>query len=169
MVGADHTTEQCRPPYNWTILFQTGAASRCWRQYPTGSGNGNENCLTVDIFTPNVVYEGLLPVVVYVDGDDLSEADDETVRPSAGTSHEHCVVKYLCAIHSQPLFRFVFSSFQTILQQLTKQSSARNRDSNSLYLDHQSDDQTSHEGWNIFVQRVWIYNSQSLPTYKFLY
>ena len=100
------------------------------------------------------MYEGLLPVVVYVDGDDLSEADDETVRPSAGTSHEHCVVKYLCAIHSQPLFRFVFSSFQTILQQLTKQSSARNRDSNSLYLDHQSDDQTSHEGWNIFVQRV---------------
>ena len=65
-------------------FFQTGAASRCWRRYPSGSGNGTENCLTLDIYTPSVVYDQLLPVVVYVDGDDLSEEDDETIRPSAG-------------------------------------------------------------------------------------
>ena len=63
-----------------TITFQTGAESRCWRQYPSGNGNGTEDCLTLDIFTPNVVYEGLLPVVVYVDGDDLSEDDDQLIR-----------------------------------------------------------------------------------------
>jgi hypothetical protein len=39
----------------------------------------------LDIFTPNVVYDALLPVVVYVDGDDLSEEDDDLIRPSAGT------------------------------------------------------------------------------------
>ena len=40
--------------------------------------------MTLDIYTPSVVYDQLLPVVVYVDGDDLSEEDDETIRPSAG-------------------------------------------------------------------------------------
>jgi hypothetical protein len=40
----------------------------------------------LDIFTPNVVYDALLPVVVYVDGDDLSEEDDDLIRPSAGSS-----------------------------------------------------------------------------------
>ena len=65
-------------------LFQTGAESRCWRQFPSGNGNGAEDCLTLDIFTPNVVYDGLLPVVVYVGGDDLSEEDEELIRPSAG-------------------------------------------------------------------------------------
>jgi hypothetical protein len=45
---------------------------------------GTENCLTLDIYTPNVVYDGLLPVVVYVDGDDLTEDQDQRVQPSAG-------------------------------------------------------------------------------------
>jgi len=41
--------------------------------------------LTLDIFTSNVVYEDLMPVVVYVDGDDLHEDEQEELRPTSGT------------------------------------------------------------------------------------
>ena len=87
--------------FSLNFVFQTGAASRCWRRYPSGNGNGTENCLTLDIFTPNVVYDALLPVVVYVDGDDLSEEEDDAVRPSAGKLHFHkmkCLGICVCSI-----------------------------------------------------------------------
>ena len=44
-----------------------------------------EECLTLDIFTSNVVYNQLMPVVVYIDGDELSQEMEETIRPTAGT------------------------------------------------------------------------------------
>lgn len=54
----------------------------CWRRYPTGA-DGDENCLTLDIYTSSVVYSDLKPVVVYVDGDDLSQEESENLQPSA--------------------------------------------------------------------------------------
>ena len=44
----------------------------CWKRYPNGA-DGDENCLTLDIYTSSVVYSNLRPVVVYIDGDDLSQ------------------------------------------------------------------------------------------------
>ena len=57
---------------------------KCWRKYPDGSSRGHEDCLTVDIYTSNVVYNELMPVVVYVEGDDLYEDVEETMKPSSG-------------------------------------------------------------------------------------
>ena len=58
----------------------------CWRKYGgTGGGSGGtEECLNLDIYTSNVVYTPLMPVVVYIDGDELSEEMSEKIRPSAG-------------------------------------------------------------------------------------
>jgi len=56
----------------------------CWRKYPSGAVSGDENCLTLDIFTSSVIYSDLKPVVVYVDGDDdLSPDEAEALQPSA--------------------------------------------------------------------------------------
>jgi carboxylesterase type B len=55
----------------------------CWRRYPSGAVSGDENCLTLDIFTSSVIYSDLKPVVVYVDGDDLSQEEAEALQPSA--------------------------------------------------------------------------------------
>ena len=57
---------------------------KCWRKYPDGSARGHEDCLTLDIYTSNVVYNELMPVVVYVEGDDLYEDVEETMKPSSG-------------------------------------------------------------------------------------
>jgi carboxylesterase type B len=47
---------------------------------------GEEDCLTVDVFTPSVVYSSSLPVVVYLAGDDTE------VVPSARLAADHSVV-----------------------------------------------------------------------------
>ena len=59
----------------------------CWRKYGgVGGGSGEtEDCLTLDIFTSNVVYNQLMPVVVYIDGDELSKEMAEKIQPTAGT------------------------------------------------------------------------------------
>ena len=52
---------------------ETDALSgRCLRKMPDGV-EGDENCLSLNIFTSNVVYEELHPVVVFVGGADLKE------------------------------------------------------------------------------------------------
>ena len=58
----------------------------CLRKFGgEGEGSGDtEDCLTLDIFTSNVVYDQLMPVVVYVDGDELSEERTKAIRPTAG-------------------------------------------------------------------------------------
>ncbi len=66
---------------------------RCLRRYPDGSISGDErNCLTLNVFTGSVVYEDLAPVVVYLSGDELTEEEEERVRPSSGLAVEHGVV-----------------------------------------------------------------------------
>ena len=54
----------------------------CWKRYPNGA-DGDENCLTLDIYTSSVVYSDLKPVVVYIDGDDLSQEEEAELQPSA--------------------------------------------------------------------------------------
>jgi hypothetical protein len=58
-------------------------SSRCLRKMPQGI-KGDENCLSLDIFTSNVVYNELMPVVVYVGGEDLTEEQENNLAPSSG-------------------------------------------------------------------------------------
>jgi carboxylesterase type B len=53
----------------------------CWRVFPEGP-RGQENCLSLDVFTSNVVYD-LMPVVVYISGDDLHADVDQEIRPTS--------------------------------------------------------------------------------------
>jgi len=55
----------------------------CWKKYPKSDSDGAENCLTLDIYTSSVVYTDLKPVVVYIDGDDLSQDVEAGLQPSA--------------------------------------------------------------------------------------
>ena len=63
----------------------------CWRRYPNGA-DGDENCLTLDIYTSSVVYSNLRPVVVYIDGDDLSQEEEEKLQPSASLAQNQSMV-----------------------------------------------------------------------------
>eukprot|EP00093_Oithona_nana_P003152 03152.XXX_10690_3064_1 [CDS] Oithona nana genome sequencing. len=63
----------------------------CWRRYPDGA-DGDENCLTLDIYTSSVVYADLKPVVVYIDGDDLSQDEEEALQPSASLAYNQSMV-----------------------------------------------------------------------------
>ena len=66
----------------------------------------SENCLTLDIYTSSVVYNDLQPVVVYIDGDDLSQEEEEALQPSASLAHDHKTVfvsvnyRYILFSHS---------------------------------------------------------------------
>ena len=55
----------------------------CHHSYP-------KNCLSLDIYTSNVVYEELQPVVVFIGGSDLKE--DQEVRPTSSAAKKHKVV-----------------------------------------------------------------------------
>ena len=39
-----------------------------------------------------MVYNDLQPVVVYIDGDDLSQEEEEALQPSASLAHDHKTV-----------------------------------------------------------------------------
>ena len=39
-----------------------------------------------------MVYTDLQPVVVYIDGDDLSQEEEEALQPSASLAHDHKTV-----------------------------------------------------------------------------
>ena len=58
----------------------------CWRKYGgiSGESGDTEDCLTLDIFTSNVIYDPLMPVVVYIDGDELNKESSRKIRPTAG-------------------------------------------------------------------------------------
>ena len=53
----------------------------CMRKMPAGV-SGEEDCLSLDIFTSSVVYNELMPVVVYLGGEDLSQEDE--LKPNSG-------------------------------------------------------------------------------------
>lgn len=73
------------------VAHSHNSSGSCWRRYPNGA-DGDENCLTVDIYTSSVVYTDLQPVVVYVDGDDLTEEEGQELQPSASLAKNHSVV-----------------------------------------------------------------------------
>ena len=70
----------------------------CWRKYGGTKGGqmGDlEDCLTLDIFTSSVVYNEFMPVVVYIDGDELSKEEEKKIRPTAGKELQKIYAKYM--------------------------------------------------------------------------
>ena len=78
------------------IAHHNDSLDSCWRKYggAAGGSGDTEDCLTLDIFTSNVVGnviagDDLSPVVVYIDGDELSETETKTIRPTAGKKQKN--------------------------------------------------------------------------------
>lgn len=55
----------------------------CWQTYADGSVDGTEDCLTLDVVTPHVRYEGKLPVIVLIGAESLTGGSPNLLRPSA--------------------------------------------------------------------------------------
>ena len=81
------------------------SSDSCWRKYGgvSGGSGDTEDCLTLDIFTPNVIYDQSLPVVVYIDGDELSEEMTKKIRPTAGKYYCGLTKNVVCMIFSEEL------------------------------------------------------------------
>lgn len=49
----------------WNSTFNAhNTTQSCWQMFPNGTIDGTEDCLTIDIYTPQVRYDSPLPVVV---------------------------------------------------------------------------------------------------------
>ena len=73
------------------------APAQCWQLYRNGSHDGDENCLTLDVYTRRVRYDAPLPVVVLVSSESL--AGGHAWRPARGMARQRDVV------FVQPRFR----------------------------------------------------------------
>lgn len=68
------------------------ATPACWQIYPTGKMDGDEDCLTLDIFTPQVHYLNPVPVVVLIGAESLSGGSPGALRVNASLAKAHNVV-----------------------------------------------------------------------------
>lgn len=96
------------------------ASTKCWRRYPNGDVSGNEDCLTLDIFTSNVVYNELMPVVVYIGGEDLYEDMEAELKPDSALAKKHGVVFVDVNFRHGPLG---FTSLQSLAKRTYPQTS----------------------------------------------
>lgn len=74
------------------ILNAHNATSVCWQIYPTGKMDGTEDCLKLDIFTPQVHYLNPLPVVVLISAESLSGGSPGTLHINASLARAKDVV-----------------------------------------------------------------------------
>ncbi|XP_069697223.1 neurotactin isoform X2 [Periplaneta americana] len=74
------------------VLPVHNSTAPCWQIYPSGKIDGAEDCLTLDIFTPQVGYMNPLPVVVLVGAESLSGGSPGALRPSALLARDKDVV-----------------------------------------------------------------------------
>ncbi|KAH0554643.1 neurotactin [Cotesia glomerata] len=74
-----HKIESC---WNGTYLAHN-SSEFCWQRDPSGKVSGSEDCLYLDIFTPQVRYYNPLPVVVMIGADSLSGGSPGVMQPSA--------------------------------------------------------------------------------------
>ncbi|XP_070493345.1 neurotactin [Chironomus tepperi] len=78
----------------WNGTLYAHNASQACLQYDPKSGNvsGVEDCLTLDIITPEVRYINLLPVVVMIGADDFFNGSPTILRPSARYARSESVI-----------------------------------------------------------------------------
>ncbi len=87
------------------------STSVCWQIYANGSMDGTENCLTLDIITPDVRYINPIPVVVLIGAESFTGDSPGFLRPSARYARSRDV------IFVRPNFRvgvFGFLSLDTL-------------------------------------------------------
>eukprot|EP00096_Caligus_rogercresseyi_P002661 TRINITY_DN1488_c0_g1_i4.p1 TRINITY_DN1488_c0_g1~~TRINITY_DN1488_c0_g1_i4.p1 ORF type:complete len:803 (-),score=252.21 TRINITY_DN1488_c0_g1_i4:2011-4419(-) len=77
--------EECFSP---DFIAYEDDPSRCMTRKRDGTIEGEEDCLSLNIYTTSVVYEEFMPVVVYIAGDDVNT----TIGPSTELSKEKGVV-----------------------------------------------------------------------------
>ena len=71
--------EQC-----WTDTYLAHNSSEvCWQRDASGQAVGTEDCLYLDVFTPEVRYDSPLPVVVMIGAETLSDGSPGVMQPSA--------------------------------------------------------------------------------------
>ncbi|XP_014248776.1 neurotactin [Cimex lectularius] len=82
------TLEEC-----WDGVFKAhNQTSSCWQIYGNSSLNGDEDCLTLEVYTPQVQYENPLPVIVVIGSDSLLGGWPGGMHPSTKLSHAKEVV-----------------------------------------------------------------------------
>ncbi|KAJ4441013.1 hypothetical protein ANN_10862 [Periplaneta americana] len=74
------------------VLPVHNSTAPCWQIYPSGKIDGAEDCLTLDVFTPQVGYMNPLPVVMLVGAESLSGGSPGALRPSALLARDKDVV-----------------------------------------------------------------------------
>ena len=67
--------------WNGTRLAHN-SSEMCWQRNASGSINGAEDCLYLDVYTPKVMYESPLPVVLMIGADTLSGPSPGIMIPS---------------------------------------------------------------------------------------
>ncbi|XP_076160491.1 neurotactin isoform X2 [Ptiloglossa arizonensis] len=68
----------------WTDTYLAHNSSDvCWQWDASGGAIGTENCLHLDVFTPEVRYDSPLPVVVMIGAETLSSGSPGVMQPSA--------------------------------------------------------------------------------------
>ncbi|XP_066589792.1 neurotactin isoform X2 [Prorops nasuta] len=67
-------------------------SEKCWQREADGRVVGNEDCLYLDVFTPEVRYDTPLPVVVMIGAETLSGASPGVMQPSAKLSRVRDIV-----------------------------------------------------------------------------
>ena len=68
----------------WTGTYLAHNSSEsCWQRDASGGVVGSENCLYLDVFTPEVRYDSPLPVVVMIGAETLSSGSPGVMQPSA--------------------------------------------------------------------------------------
>ncbi|XP_043521162.1 neurotactin [Frieseomelitta varia] len=70
--------------YCWTDTYQAHNSSKvCWQREASGRIIGSEDCLYLDVFTPEVRYDLPLPVVVMIGAETLNGGSPGVMQPSA--------------------------------------------------------------------------------------
>lgn len=106
--------EQIDDCWNGTLQVHN-RSTVCTQRLGNGTTIGEEDCLYLDVVTPHVRYENLLPVVVLIGADSLAGPSPGILRPSARYSRSHDV------IFVRPNFRLGVFGFLA-LEALTKES-----------------------------------------------
>ncbi|XP_043267063.1 neurotactin isoform X2 [Venturia canescens] len=78
-----HRIEHC---WNGTFLAHNSSAS-CWQRDISGRIEGDEDCLYLDLYTPEVRYDTPVPVVVMIGAETLSGGSPGAMQPSAKLAH----------------------------------------------------------------------------------
>lgn len=79
--------------YCWNgTLAAHNATKTCWQQLADSSIDGEEDCLKLDVVTPQVRYDNPLPVVVLIGADSLTGGSPNILRPSAVNARARDVI-----------------------------------------------------------------------------